>query len=70
MLEPQRGGLVWSTAAACGAHECVEVAPTGSGVAIRDSKDPEGAILRYSKDEWNTFLSGAKNGDFDGLVPS
>lgn len=69
MTEPQRGGLVWRTAAACGAHECVEVAPTDTGVAIRDSKDPDGAILRYSTAEWKIFLAGAKNGDFDGLVP-
>lgn len=69
MSEPQRGGLVWRTAVACGGGECVEVAPTGAGVAIRDSKDPDGAILRYSPVEWNAFLVGAKNGDFDGLVP-
>jgi Domain of unknown function (DUF397) len=36
-------------------------------VAIRDSKDPKGAVLRYTPEEWDAFLDGAKKGEFDYL---
>jgi uncharacterized protein DUF397 len=47
---------------------CVELAPVDGMVAIRDSKDPEGPILRYTAAEWHAFLDGAKRGEFDNLV--
>jgi hypothetical protein len=47
---------------------CVEVAgmPDG-GVAIRDSKNPDGPVLRFTPGEWHAFIGGARNGDFDGF---
>jgi hypothetical protein len=36
-------------------------------IAVRDSKDPEGAILTYTAAEWRAFLDGAKKGEFDDL---
>jgi hypothetical protein len=51
----------------CEAGACVEVASSGSGVAIRDSKEKGGPILRFTKEEWEAFLTGAKAGDFDHL---
>jgi len=39
---------------------CVEVAQLGSAVTVRDSKDPEGAVLVVSCDGWRAFLIGAK----------
>ncbi|HCU94397.1 MAG TPA: DUF397 domain-containing protein [Actinobacteria bacterium] len=37
---------------------CVEVARTRSGkVAVRDSKNPDGAVLRFSLDEWKKFVA-------------
>jgi hypothetical protein len=48
---------------------CVELASlTGGGVAVRDSKDPHGPVLRYTAEEWAAFLDGAKSGEFDGLI--
>jgi hypothetical protein len=45
---------------------CVEIAPMGGGgVAVRDSKNPGGTALKFTRDEWNAFLSGAKAGKFD-----
>jgi Domain of unknown function (DUF397) len=38
---------------------CVEVADLGQAVAIRDSKDPKGAVLVVSREEWVSFLAGA-----------
>ena len=37
----------------------------GSGVAVRDSKDPNGPVLHYTDAEWRAFLHGARNGEFD-----
>lgn len=44
-----------------GQANCVEVARNLSGiVAIRDSKDPMGGMLRMSREEWKKFLSQMK----------
>lgn len=50
-----------------GAGACVEVAPTVDGVVLRDSKQPNGAVLAYDRAEWRAFLTGVKHGDFDGV---
>jgi len=45
---------------------CVEVADLPGGeVGVRDSKDAEGAILRFTPDEWEAFVGGVHNGEFD-----
>ena len=44
---------------------CVEVADLDDGVAVRDSKDTTGAVLRFTKEEWQAFIGGAKDGEFD-----
>jgi len=41
---------------------CVEVAPVREGTAVRDSKDPDGPILRFPADSWRAFLSAVKAG--------
>ncbi|MFE1800428.1 DUF397 domain-containing protein [Streptomyces sp. NPDC059517] len=48
---------------------CVEAKrlPDGS-VALRQSKDPDGPALVYSRDEMISFLEGAKSGRADFLV--
>ncbi|MEU8982975.1 DUF397 domain-containing protein [Streptomyces sp. NPDC048309] len=48
---------------------CVEAKrlPDGS-VAFRQSRDPEGPALIYSRDEMIAFLQGAKSGQADFLV--
>jgi hypothetical protein len=47
---------------------CVEVASLpGAGIGVRDSKDAEGPVLRFTPDEWRAFLGGARNGEFDSL---
>jgi hypothetical protein len=44
----------------------VEVAslPDG-GVGVRDSKNVDGPILRFTSDAWRTFLREARLGEFD-----
>jgi hypothetical protein len=58
----------WTKAASCAGGNCVQVASTGDGrVFIGDSKNVDGPVLSYTRDEWVAFLEGAKNGDFDHL---
>ncbi|MBQ0986943.1 DUF397 domain-containing protein [Streptomyces sp. F63] len=48
---------------------CVELARLpGGGIALRNSRDPEGPALVYTLDEIAVFLLGAKDGEFDGMV--
>jgi hypothetical protein len=49
---------------------CVEVAelPGGAGIAIRNSRDPEGPALIYTTEEMEAFILGARDGDFDHLL--
>jgi hypothetical protein len=45
---------------------CVEVANlSGGGIGVRDSKNPEGSVLRFTTDEWQAFIGGVRNGEFD-----
>jgi hypothetical protein len=34
---------------------------------MRDSKDPSGPVLTYTRIEWSAFLDGVKKGEFDDL---
>ncbi|GHA06684.1 DUF397 domain-containing protein [Streptomyces tauricus] len=47
---------------------CVEVARIDGGVAVRNSRDPEGPALVYTSAELAAFLAGAKDGEFDHLL--
>jgi hypothetical protein len=50
---------------------CVELAslPGGKQIAMRNSRDPEGPALVYTVEEIAAFIRGARDGDFDNLVP-
>lgn len=67
MTEPTHVKLVWRKASASTTNgNCVEVAPLpGGGVAVRDSKDPEGPSLRFTAAEWAAFADGMSKGEFD-----
>lgn len=61
-------GVTWriSTRSASGGGNCVEVGALGDGrIAVRHSKSPDAAVIIYTRDEWDAFLAGAKDGEFD-----
>jgi hypothetical protein len=59
----------WIKAAASqGQGQCVEMRRRGGMIEVRDSKDPEGSVLRYTSAEWAAWLDGAKKGEFDELI--
>jgi hypothetical protein len=49
---------------------CVELGllPANVGVAMRNSRDPDGPALVYSLEEIAAFLGGVRDGDFDHLL--
>jgi hypothetical protein len=64
---PHVSGASWRTSSySQGGNDCVQTAflPDGS-VAVRHSKDPDGSLLLYTRGEWEAFLKGAKDGEFD-----
>ena len=49
-----------------GGKECVEVAFLEGGlVGVRDSKDRTRPALMFTPGEWEAFIGGAKDGEFD-----
>jgi hypothetical protein len=49
---------------------CVELAVLpGRRAAVRDSKDPEGPVLIFSRDAVAGFVHGVRAGSFRQLVP-
>jgi hypothetical protein len=44
---------------------CVEVAFVDGAIAVRDSKNPTGPVLIFTPGEWDAFVDGAKDGEFD-----
>jgi hypothetical protein len=44
---------------------CVEIAFVDGAVAMRDSKHPTGPVLIFTPAEWDAFVEGAKDGEFD-----
>lgn len=43
---------------------CVEAALLVDGVAVRNSRFPDGPALVFTEAEWTAFLLGVKEGDF------
>ncbi len=56
----------WRKSRWCESGGCVEFAAIGSGAAVRDSTDPQGPILRFSREDWRAFLAQVVT---DGFAP-
>ncbi len=46
----------------------VEQRRNGDVIEVRDSKDPDGPVLRFTQAEWDAWLDGARRGEFDHLI--
>lgn len=56
----------WTKSARSGNNgNCVEARFVGGHVEVRDSKDPAGPTLTFTRAEWTAFTGGAKDGEFD-----
>ncbi|RZS40961.1 uncharacterized protein DUF397 [Herbihabitans rhizosphaerae] len=58
MIAPEPASLVWHKSSFSGnGGDCVEVAHAGEGVAIRDSKNPDGLILAVPSHAWHPLVA-------------
>ena len=65
-MKADTDSLYWLKSSTSAAGNCVEVAHLpGGGVAVRDSKNHARAALVCTRREWEAFLAGARNGEFD-----
>jgi hypothetical protein len=52
----------WRTASySNGSGACVEVGRTAGNVAVRDTKDREGAVLAFTREAWTAFAGSIGN---------
>jgi hypothetical protein len=54
----------WRRSSRCSAGTCVEVGVDEANVWVRNSQQPETAVL-LSASEWTAFVAGVKDGEFD-----
>jgi len=61
------GKLEWfKSSYSANGQSCVECARTpDGGMAVRDTKNRNGAVLRFTADEWQAFLAGVRGNEFD-----
>lgn len=48
-----------------GGNNCVEVSGDDDAILVRDSKNPGAPPLTFTIAEWDAFIKGAKDGEFD-----
>lgn len=43
----------------------MEVRQTTDTIEVRDTKDPNGVVLKFTPAEWRAFIQGTTAGEFD-----
>jgi hypothetical protein len=64
-LDLSRAQWLTSTRSAANGDNRVEVAFVDEAIAVRDSENPAGPALIFTAAEWDAFVGGAKDGEFD-----
>lgn len=58
--------VTWLAAPGAKQEDRIEIAYLdGGAVALRNPADPNGTVLRYTAAEWDAFMSGVHDGEFD-----
>lgn len=66
MSAPEAAAVQYKSSSFCSVGACVEVGRLPNGrVAVRDGKDPAGAPLVFTAEEWHAFVAGVRHGEFD-----
>jgi hypothetical protein len=55
----------WRKSRSSGSAGCVEVAMSPGSVQVRDSKNPGGSALEFTRAEWASFMIGVQRDEFD-----
>jgi len=61
-------GWIMSSRSAGNGGSCVEARRHGGAIEVRNSKHPDAGTVRFTVEEWDSFLFGAKRGEFDVLL--
>jgi Domain of unknown function (DUF397) len=56
---------VWRKSTYSAVNGCVEIALLDGMVAVRDSKHQQGQALVFTPVEWQAFVDGVRDGQFD-----
>lgn len=65
MNDVDLSAAMWFKSSHSGERECVEVAFLDGGlIGMRDSKNPGGAALVFTRSEWDAFTAGVIDGEF------
>lgn len=54
-----------STKSSPSCDNCVQVAKIGGNYVVRDSKDEGGPVLTFTEGEWDAFVGGVKDNEFN-----
>ncbi len=67
LIQVDRAAVIWRKSTHSGEEggNCVEAAAFSNAVAVRDSKNPFGPVLMFSRDEWKNFLRIVTGAEFD-----
>lgn len=44
---------------------CVGVSFTGGEILVTNTTTTDAPVAKFTQDEWNAFIAGVKNGEFD-----
>ena len=61
-------GWVMSSRSSGNGGSCVEARRTNGMIEVRNSKNPAAGTVVFTTAEWDSFLFGAKRGEFDPLL--
>jgi hypothetical protein len=62
-IQPDLTNAVWQHAD--NANPGPEIAFVQDKICMRNSADPNGPVLTFTQSEWDAFVLGAKDGEFD-----
>jgi Domain of unknown function (DUF397) len=63
-------GWIMSSRSTGNGGSCVQARRNADLIEVRNSKQPDAGTVRFTMAEWDSFLDGAKKGEFDSLLES
>jgi len=61
-------GWIMSSRSTGNGGSCVEARRHAGLIEVRNSTDPAAGTVRFTTEEWDSFLDGARKGEFDRLL--
>ncbi|MBU2664707.1 DUF397 domain-containing protein [Actinoplanes bogorensis] len=65
MHRPDFRSARWRKSSGSVETNCVEVALVGGVIGVRNSRDPSGPVLAFTRSEWAAFLTGVQGNEFE-----